>query len=163
MFDGPSIHLALNHVPVIGSAGILLILLIATFQKREALTRLALGLAVLVALITIPVLRSGEPAEKRIEHEPGVTEKWISAHEDLAKISAIVMIGFGVVAAAALLTARGGKPLAKWVTPAALTLALATSVLMGVTAHRGGMIRHLELRPGYVPAPAPPGESKEEH
>jgi len=162
MFDGPTIHLALNHVPVIGSAGILLILLLAVVLKREAYTRLALGLAVLVALVTIPVLRSGEPAEKRIEHQPGVEERWIEPHEDLAQVSAWVMFCFGAIAALALFAARGGRALASWVTPVALAFALGASTLMAITAHRGGMIRHLELRPGYTPAAAPAGEKADE-
>jgi hypothetical protein len=149
--NGSQIHLLLNHVPVIGSLGILLILLAAVIRKREEYTRLALGFALLVAVITIPVLRSGEPAEQRIEHMPGVTEHWISRHEDMGKLALGAALLFGAVAALALGSARGGKPLARWVTPAALVLALVTSGLMAVTAHRGGMVRHTELRPGFVP------------
>ena len=149
--NGAQIHLFLNHVPVIGSLGILLILLVGLARRRDEFTRLALGLALLTALVTIPVFRSGEPAESRIEHMPGVTEQWIAPHEDMAKLALGAMLLFGALAAFALGTARAGRPLAGWVTPAALVLALATSGLMAVTAHRGGMVRHLELRPGFVP------------
>jgi hypothetical protein len=45
------------------------------------------------------------------------------------------------------------------VTPAALALTLVVCVLMGITAHRGGLIRHTELRPG-VAAPASGGEGE---
>jgi hypothetical protein len=152
------IHLLLNHVPVLGSIGVLLILLAGMAWRREEFVRLALGLALLVALLTIPVYRTGEPAEKRIEHMPGVTEHWIEQHEDMAKVAFAGILLLGALSAFALGASRGRR-LAGWVTPAALALTLVVCVLMGITAHRGGLIRHTELRPG-VAAPASGGEGE---
>ena len=52
----------------------------------------------------------------------------------------------GLVAAAGLFAARGGKPVPRWSLTASLVLALATFLLMARTANLGGQLRHPELR-----------------
>ena len=150
------IHLALNHVPVIGFAGVLGILSWGMFRRNEEVQRVALAACVAIALITVAVYRSGEPAEDVAEHLPGVTKQVIEEHEEAAKLA---FIASSICGAAALLG------LFFWRNPerrvfairATLVISFATAILIGRTAMLGGQIRHTELRTGQ-PSPAAAGE-----
>ena len=146
----PQIHLLLNHVPVVGAAGVTLMLAVGVLRKREEIVRMALGFALLVALITIPVYRTGEPAEQWIKKLPGVTESVIAPHESAANVAFACMLLVGAISGFGLGAYRG-KPLPGWMPITMLTLMLAVSALMAVVAHRGGMIRHTEIRADAVP------------
>ena len=158
-FNPPSIHLFLNHLPVVGSLGVLLVLVAGLVRRREEIVRLALGLALLVALASVAAFRTGEPSEDWVKHEPGVVQDRIEEHEAVAKVALGAALLMGLVAGFGL-GAHRGRPLAGWVGPAMLVLALGATALLTVTAHKGGMIRHSEIRPG---AKAPPPEAGEAH
>lgn len=72
------LHLLLNHVPVIGTLLGLLLLLVAFGRKSEELKKVTLGLFVLIALVTVPVYLTGEPAEEMIENIPGISKAILS-------------------------------------------------------------------------------------
>jgi hypothetical protein len=78
------VHLMLSHLPVVGTIFGLLLLLLAQLRKSEELKRVSLGIFVLTALLALPVYFTGEPAEKVVEHLPGVTEPLIEEHENAA-------------------------------------------------------------------------------
>ncbi len=55
------------------------------------------------------------------------------------------MFLLGLVAAAGLFAARGGRALPKWAVITSLGLALATFLLMARTPNLGGQLRHPEI------------------
>ena len=66
--NAPHLHLILNHVPTIGSAIALGLLLLGLLRRQEALTRVSLEVFYVVALLTLPAYLSGvatgmEPSE----------------------------------------------------------------------------------------------------
>ena len=71
------LHLLLNHVPVIGTFLALLLLIVAFVRKSEELKKVTLFLFVLIALVTIPVYLTGEPADEMIENIPGISKAMI--------------------------------------------------------------------------------------
>ena len=96
----------------------------------------------------VPVFFTGEGAEEAIEHLPGVSENVIEKHEALAKVA------FGLVVAAAIVSLIGllfyrQAAIRRAIRPLVLILAFATSVIMVVTAHFGGQVRHTEIRSGF--------------
>jgi len=97
------LHLLLNHVPVIGTLLGLLLLLVAFGRKNEELKKVTLGLFVLIALVTVPVYLTGEPAEEMVENIPGVSEAMIEQHENAALFSLIAVEVGGIIALAGLL------------------------------------------------------------
>jgi len=143
------VHLMLNHLPVVGTVFGVLLLLLALLRKSEELKRVSLGIFVLTALLALPVYFTGEPAEKVVEHLPGVTEPLIEEHEDAALFALLMAAGTGVVALAGLILFRRAERLPGWIVGAALVLSLATSGLMGWTANRGGRIRYTEIRADF--------------
>ena len=140
------LHLLLNHIPVIGIPIIGVLLVLAVAVKQQALVRIALGFTVVLALFTVPVYLSGEPAEEIVEDLPGVPHAVLEEHEEIAKVTFVATEVLGALALLGLALAwkrgRVPKPLAY----GSLVLVLIASGLLARTAYLGGQIRHTEIR-----------------
>jgi len=140
------LHLALNHVPVVGIFLVILLLGGAVVRGSWDLLRASYGLIILLVVIAIGVYFTGEPAEELIEHLAGFSEPLVERHEEAALIATIGISILGLSAVAGL-TLRVGT----WYPKAVLLLTLVVAALMGWTANLGGQIRHSEIRvPGQV-------------
>ena len=155
------LHLALNHVPALGAVFGLVLLAFAAVKKSRELTRVSLGVFVLVALLTAPAYLTGEPSEDAVENLPGVSKPTIEQHETAAGVAFGGVAVLGVAGLVGLLRSRGNRAIPGWLRPSVLTLALVASGLMFLTANLGGQIRHTEIRSGAT-APQSPA-SKGEH
>lgn len=142
---GPFVHLTLNHVPVIGVFFVLALLALAWLRRSEELTHASVLALVVLALLAIGVYFSGEAAEEATEHLAGISETRIEAHEEAALVAFVGMEILGAAALAALLLRRRFGSVRAWVGGVAL-LTLVVAGLFVWTAHRGGLIRHPELR-----------------
>lgn len=140
------LHLLLNHLPVVGIplAGALLVSGIA--KRNDTLQRTAFAFLLFLAVMTIPVFLSGEPAEESVEHLPGVAETMIERHEDLASVAMGVTALLGVVALVGLVAARGGRAVPRGLAYAGLAATLLAVAVLTPTAYFGGQIRHSEIR-----------------
>ena len=139
------VHLLLNHVPVIGTFLCLLLLLVAFVRKSEELKKVTLGLFVLIALVTIPVYLTGEPAEDMVEKIPGISKAMIDQHEESALFSMIAVEVAGVIALAGLLLFRSKKGLGNLLAIVTLVFSLVTGGLLAWTSNLGGQVRHTEI------------------
>jgi fucose 4-O-acetylase-like acetyltransferase len=137
------VHLALNHVPVLGSVFGLVLLAVAVTRRNETLLRAAWVTFVFVALVAIPVYLAGEGAEEIVERQPGVSHAAIETHEQTALVALIAVEALGLLAAMALVVSRR-RAVPAWLGTASLVLALLVVRIVGVTAERGGRIRHSE-------------------
>lgn len=159
------IHLALNHVPVIGLLIVLLLLAVATLRRSTELTRVSYALLVLLAATAVVVYLTGEPAEELIENLPGFSEALVEQHEEVALIATIGMVALGLVALAGLIRFRGSGIAPAWYGRGVLLLALLMGGVMLWTANLGGQIRHSEIRPNggaAIEGGAPVSESSAE-
>jgi len=147
--NAAQIHLALNHAPlflsIIGGG----ILILGMIQKNESFKTISLYMLIAAALFTAPVFLTGEGTEELVEQLPGVNEGAIEEHEEMAKISMIIIAVTGAVSLIGLL-ARKNKSFGKFIFLAAAVLSLASFGTMAQTAHLGGLIRHAELQNGTV-------------
>lgn len=157
--NAAQIHLALNHAPlflsIIGGG----ILILGMIKKNESFKTISLYMLVAAAILTAPVYLTGEGTEELVEHLPGVNEAAIEEHEEMAKISLIIIIITGAVALIGLLL-RKNAAVAKLAFIGAVLLSLASFGTMAQTAHLGGLIRHSELQAGATAAEG--GNEKEE-
>ena len=140
------VHLMINHFPVIGVLGALLVFSYGLVRKSDEVKLLGLGLFVLIALITIPVFLTGDAAEKVVKDLPGVTEAFIGAHEEMALLALALIELLGVVALGGLFLFRKSGSLPQWYRTLVLVIALAAAGVVGLTANLGGQIRHTEIR-----------------
>jgi hypothetical protein len=139
------VHLLLNHAPVVGLIGSILLLLGALFARSRDVTVAALIGIVLAALLTIPVYFTGEPAEHGIEDLPGVSHDAIEEHEDAALWAIIAMESAGGVALVSLVFARRRGTVPRAALIATLVVSLWAASVVARTAQLGGTIRHTEI------------------
>lgn len=153
--NGAHLHLALNHLPVVGVLVALLVLAVALLRGNDTLRRTGLALALAAGLAAGAAYLTGEGAEEVAEDLPGVTETLIERHEDAAKVATIAAAALGVLALGVLVLTRG-RPVSTGPTALVFAAALLTGGAMTWTAYLGGQIRHTEIRDG---AAAPAGEA----
>lgn len=92
MMNAAHLHLVLNHIPVIGSAIAIFVLIVGILKKSDDVKKVSAMILLLTALITIPVYLSGKDAEAKIEgNYEEVDEQFIEEHEDFALSSFIAM------------------------------------------------------------------------
>jgi hypothetical protein len=145
----------INHFPVIGVLGAILLLLYALIRKSEEIKMVSLGFFVLLALITIPVFFTGEAAESVVKNLPGVTETYIGRHEEFAEYSITLMEILGAASLLGLIYIRRSGAVPKWLLSIVLVLSFVTALVIGLTANRGGQVRHTEIREGAVSSASP--------
>jgi hypothetical protein len=151
------LHLMLNHVPVLGTVFVLVVLLWGLLRRSREITSLGLLFTVILALVTIPVYLTGEPTEHQQRRAPWFDRDRAHEHEEKAKRGLIAVLATGAVALGALYLRRGGRPGNGAVTGIATAGVAISFVLFALAALEGGEIHHEELRPGAVNvAPAAP-------
>lgn len=140
------VHIFLNHIPVWGTVFGTLLLIYGMVRGSEEIKRVSLGVFVIIAVLTVPVYFTGEPAEEIVEGLEGVSEPIIEEHEKLAVVSFIAVLILGVIALIALQRYRRADAVPKGFIVAVLVLSIVVWGLMIWTANLGGKIRHSEIR-----------------
>ena len=140
------IHLILTHFPIIGTMIGAGILIYGMYKKNLPIQQVALGIFIIMAILTIPVYLSGEEAEETVEHLADVSEKIIHNHEELAE-KAIFVIGLLGFASSFFFYNKKKQfipsgLLIKFI----LALSIITSGLFALVGNYGGQIRHSEIR-----------------
>lgn len=142
------LHLALNHVPVIGILLVVLLLGAGVVRRNSELERTSYWLLAGLALIAVVVYFTGEPAEELVEGLPGYSEAMIEHHEEVALIATVGIVVLGLAAVVGLIRARRQReaPSGSY-SKILLLLSLVVGGVMMWTANLGGQIRHTEIRP----------------
>ena len=143
----PHVHLALNHVPVLGTSFLGLLLMTAIARRSEEMKRVSLWGLFLLAAISIPIKFTGDFASESQQLRPELNTALVSHHEQTADQATTGVFLVGLLALAGLIAARRGKPVPTWAVTSVLIATLATFGLMLRTANSGGQIRHPEIRP----------------
>ncbi len=147
------VHLMINHFPVVGVLGGVLLLVYALIRKSEEVQMVSLGVFVLIALTAFPVFFTGEAAQRVVKNLPGVTETYIGRHEEMADLAIVLMEILGVLALAGLVFLKRFAAIPKLVVLLVLVMSLITAAVVSVTANLGGQIRHTEIRDGAQSKP----------
>jgi len=153
--DWVHLHLALNHVPVLGTP-FLFGLLVWSWARGQAVTlRFCLWLFVALAAASIAIKFTGDfAAESLGKAKLNLDAAWIARHEQAADQATTGVFVMGIAAAVSLFQSRGGRRPPTWALTVLAILALATFLLMARTANLGGHIRHPEIRPANAVSPA---------
>ena len=97
------IHLLLNHIPLIGLPIAIAFLGYGLWTQTPPVQKFSLFIITCLALVILPIYFTGEPAEKLVEHLPGVGESLIESHEGAAQYSLALTLIVGVSAIVGLL------------------------------------------------------------
>ena len=89
------IHLMANHIPVLGTVLLVLLLAVGLIRGSPSLIRTTLWATVVLAVLTVPVYLTGEPAEEQVEGMIGVKKATIEDHEENAKVGLIAVLATG--------------------------------------------------------------------
>lgn len=149
-------HLLLNHVPTVGTAVAIGLMLLALVRRNDHLKHVSLEVVFLIALATLPAYLTGVAAQASIEGREGVTQAIIDLHHDAALVAFVLMNFAGAVAWLALWQFRRRGAPAGWAAPVVLLLLVLTVVVMARAGTLGGEIRHQEIRIEEA-TPAVPG------
>jgi hypothetical protein len=138
------LHLLLNHVPVIGTFFVALVLAVAIWRRNDGMAKLGLFMTVAIGVVAAAVYFTGEPAEEAVEKLVGVADGMIHEHEEAAELAFIASSAAGLLSLALLAWWRG-KQLPRSLASLVLVAVLAVAGLMARTSNLGGQIRHTEI------------------
>jgi len=155
-------HLAFTHFPIIGTIIGVLILIAGFIFRKEPVIKSALLLFIGMAIVAIPVFLTGEGAEESVENLPGVSEKIIHEHEELAEKAIILMEILGVFSLLAFILMMLKSKFSKIVNIIVLIVSIAAFGLIAKVGNLGGQIRHTEIRKSGVTGQNTMGETKNE-
>jgi uncharacterized membrane protein len=138
-------HLILNHFPIIGTLGGIVVLLYGLIRKSNDTKVLGALLILVMAIVSIIVMETGESAEEIVEKIPGVSEAAMEAHEDAAKVANGILMASGVLALLSLVLHFFKKNVVTIAMSATLVLSFVAFGFMAYTGSLGGKIRHTEI------------------
>lgn len=146
------IHLATNHIPVLGAGFAILPLLWGLLRRNRGLLLCGLVMAAVSGWVTPVVMSTGESAYERYEHgavsdqlDPDVAP-YLHAHEERAHTWSKVMYITAVLATAGLVASGWRRDVTRWLS-GAVVVSCVVSVGAGVwIAESGGTIRRPDFR-----------------
>ena len=140
------LHLVMNHVPTVGAAAALGLLLLGFVRRNDHLKHVGLELLFVIALLTLPVYISGVGALYELRERPDISVDAMRIHQDAALAGFVVAELAGFIAWIALWQwRRQGRP-AQGLVVSATVLLVVSLAIMGRAANLGGEIRHEEIR-----------------
>jgi len=144
--DWVQIHLALNHVPVIGFPLLVLLLIAGVWRKSNELIRMALWSLLFLAAAAIAIKFTGDFAAEQSGARLAAAQSFVTRHEEAGDQVTTAVFILGLLTATALWLSRRGKPVPKWALILAVFAAFVACLLYARSAHTGGQISHPELR-----------------
>src|SRR5689334_22378123 len=135
--DWTHLHLALNHLPVLGTPFLLGFLLWSWARGQTVTFRFCLWMLVVLAVASIAIKFTGDFAAEKLGASPGFDKALIDRHEQSADQATTGVFFMGIAAAVALFLSRAGRATPKWSLVLLAVLALATFALMARTANFG--------------------------
>lgn len=143
----------MNHFPIIGPILGLGILLSGIILKNNSVKNTAYVIFIVAAIFAAFSMGTGEGAEKIAEKLPGVTKQIIHKHEEMAEKLAIVLYLLGVISLGGLFLNYKKSAKVKWVSYAAILVAVVGIFLASEVGTTGGEIRHTEIRTNATSIP----------
>jgi hypothetical protein len=141
----PHLHLLLNHIPTVGGAAALVLLLVAFARKSNDLKRIALEATYVVALLTFPSYLSGVGAQQTLLKMPEISQAFVDAHWNAALFTFVLMQMAGALAWLTLWKYRRNGTWSAPIVTAIFILSALSFAAAARTAALGGDIRHPEI------------------
>ena len=139
--EAQKIHLMLNYYPVIGMVIGVIFLLIGSRKKSGRITRIGLVAFMVVALLALPALVTGEVAGSALGTSAGAYADALTKHKEMARMTIVAIEATGLAALIGLFMFRCKSEPAKWFTAAVMVLSLAACGLAAYTTHLGRQVK----------------------
>lgn len=144
--NAAQLHLLFNHWPLVLVVIGFFVLFYGEWKSEMSYKNLGLLLLIFAALFTIPTQLTGEGAEHILMDQNIAEHSRVEKHEALGFWTAILTYGIGVLAFVSLLMIHNVHSFFTYLRQFVLILAAGAIVLIAITAHVGGEIRHTEIR-----------------
>ena len=144
--DWKQLHLALNHLPVIGLPLMVVLLFAGWCRKSQEVMRAALWFMAVLSVMAILVKFTGDFAAADYPQKTDEVKALVTRHEQTGDQVTTAVFVLALVSALAIWLARGKRELKTWAVMLVLALGVVTSALYARCAHAGGQISHPELR-----------------
>jgi uncharacterized membrane protein YjdF len=144
------IHLLLNHFPIIGTLIGSAILLYSIIKKQNTGKITGAFIIVFMAIIAVPVLLTGEPAEESVKHLSGISKALIHEHEEASEKAFWLMEITGVFSLLAIIFYKIKSAFAPKAFLVAFTFSAITFFAMAWAGNLGGKIRHPETSEAFI-------------
>jgi len=141
----PHLHLLLNHIPTVGGAAALVLLIVAFARKSNDLKRIALEATYVVALFTFPAYLSGVGAQQTLLKIPDISQTFVDAHWNAALFTFVMMQLAGSLAWLALWKYRRTSHWPGTLVTSVVVLSVLSFAAAARPAALGGEIRHPEV------------------
>lgn len=138
------IHLLLNHFPIIGTLIGSAVLLYSIIKDQNTGKLTGSFIILIMAIIAIPVLLTGEPAEESVEHLSGISKTLIHDHEEASEKAFWLMEITGILSFLAILLYKTKSALASKAFWICFAFSAVTFFAMAWAGNLGGKIRHPE-------------------
>lgn len=162
--NGAYIHLAINHIPVVGVPFAFFLFLIGYIRKSRDLVQAGFVVMILMGLGAYPIVKSGGMAAHVLRGVPEITRESIHEHAEAADFGFWGAVILGIFSLAAFWVTKKTQMISKTWTLIALVGSLWLSTVMARVAHLGGLIRHPEVAKDFAPpnatTPVAPPASK---
>ncbi len=139
--DWNHIHLATNHIPIIGSLFCMIFWFYSLIRKDIASLRMVLWVIIFTTIAGVGVKFTGDPAVEKINAK----EEVIKMHEDWADRATTGIFFWFLVSGWALFQSRKSKPLKNYTKVLVSVFGIITMLLLTAAAFYGGKISHPNL------------------
>jgi hypothetical protein len=161
--NGAFVHLAVNHVPVVGVPIAFLLLLAGMTRKSRDIVQAGFALLVLMALVTVVAVKSGGPAAHTLMSTiQGIERSSIHEHAEAADYAVWGNLILGAFALIGLWLSGRAEGAPTGLTALILLGSLFMSTVCARVAHLGGLIRHPEIVTGYHAGAPTPAQASED-
>jgi len=140
------LHLAVNHLPIVGNLIGILVLITGLLFKKVEVKLTAFGIFIFSAITSAFAFYTGEGAEEIVENISGISETLIHTHEEYAETFFILTLILGAVSLIGFVVELKKSKYAKYLAFLILLLAMGDGVLAKYVGTSGGEIRHSEIR-----------------
>lgn len=144
--NGAYLHLAVNHLPIVGVLIGFLVLFVGYIVKKPPIKTTALGIFIFSALTVIAASFTGEGAEQVVENLPGISETLTHKHKEYAKLFFTMMMFLGGASAVTAFIEFKKSQFAKYGFILVLLLSMTSIVISKYVGTSGGEITHIEIR-----------------
>ncbi len=141
-------HLMFNHLSIVGLGFAIIFNLYAIIRKNEELIKLSCWFYILIALLSVIAVFTGDGAGEIVKTYPGISNDAIEYHETWGYVFFYGLIALGVSSLKALWFSRKNIILLKNINIATLVLAVIILVFAYQVGTSGGKIRHPEIEQG---------------
>lgn len=155
------IHLALNHIPIIGGIFSVPLLFLGLISKNEGIKQLSLFFSFMCAAAAVPAYYSGEWSEALAGAISAIEDNNLVSHHESAKTSTLFALFLALGSGLSFMLYSRFKKHSNIILIANILLASIVATHMAYTGHLGGLLRHPELK--NPPTPLPEDQHRHQH